>query len=72
MANSLDAEINKYLPFLGNDEKKSLLSTIRSFLTLKKNTGIAAPPDKKPTIDYSAYKFPASKIKFDRDEINER
>jgi len=33
---SLDAEINKFLPLLGNDEKKSLLGVIKSFLNLKK------------------------------------
>lgn len=31
----LDIEIQKYLPLLGNEEKKSLLSVIKSFLNLK-------------------------------------
>jgi predicted transcriptional regulator len=34
---SLDAEINRYLPLLGNEEKKSLLGVIKSFLQLKKD-----------------------------------
>ena len=33
---SLDAEINKFLPLLGNDEKKSILGVIKSFIHLKK------------------------------------
>jgi len=35
-ASALDTEIKKYLPLLGNEEKQSLLSVIRSFLSLKK------------------------------------
>ena len=35
-AKSLDTEIQKYLPLLGNEEKKSLLGVIKSFLNLKK------------------------------------
>ena len=35
---SLDNQIKKYLPLLGNDEKQSLLSVIKSFLTLKDET----------------------------------
>ncbi len=35
-AKSLDAEINRFLPLLGMDEKKSLLSVIKSFISLKK------------------------------------
>src|SRR5580658_679811 len=34
MAQTLDNEIQKYLPLLGNSEKKSLLSVIKSFLSL--------------------------------------
>jgi len=34
---SFDAEINKFLPLLGNDEKKSLLGVIKSFLNLRRN-----------------------------------
>ncbi len=33
---SLDAEINKFLPLLGSEEKKSLLGVIKSFMHLKK------------------------------------
>jgi len=33
----LDSEIQKYLPLLGNEEKQSLLSVIKSFLNLKKD-----------------------------------
>ncbi len=32
---SLDRQINQFLPLLGNDEKKSLLVVIKSFLNLK-------------------------------------
>jgi hypothetical protein len=35
MAQALDNEIQKYLPLLGDSEKKSLLSVIKSFLTLR-------------------------------------
>lgn len=34
----LDKEIKKYLPLLGTEEKESLLSVIKSFLTLKEKT----------------------------------
>ncbi len=33
---ALDSEIQKYLPLLGNEEKQSILSVIKSFLSLKK------------------------------------
>ena len=33
----LDTEIKKYLPLLGNEEKMSLLTVIKSFLNLKKD-----------------------------------
>ena len=36
MATTLDSEIQKYLPLLGSEEKKTILSVIRSFLVLKK------------------------------------
>ena len=42
MAQTIDSEIQKYLPLLGNAEKKSLLSVIKSFLSLK-NDGSEAP-----------------------------
>ncbi len=32
---SLDKEIKNYLPLLGNEEKQSLISVIKSFLKLK-------------------------------------
>jgi len=35
---ALDFEIQNSLPLLGNEEKQSLLSVIRSFLNLKKDT----------------------------------
>ena len=38
MAQALDNEILKYLPLLGNEEKKSLLSVIKSFLSLKNDS----------------------------------
>ncbi len=38
---SLDNEIKKYLPLLGEDKKRSILSDIKSFLTLNvKNEGM--------------------------------
>jgi hypothetical protein len=36
----LDTEINKYLPLLGNEEKMTLLSVIKSFLNLKKENEV--------------------------------
>src|SRR4051812_29624841 len=44
---ALDAEINKYLPLLGNEEKSSLLVVIKSFLSLKKESS--------PSIDVEQY-----------------
>ena len=35
MAQTIDNQIQKYLPLLGNSEKKSLLVVIKSFLSLK-------------------------------------
>ncbi len=35
-AKTIDIEIQKYLPLLGLEEKKSLLSVIRSFIHLRK------------------------------------
>jgi hypothetical protein len=35
MAQTLDNQIRKYLPLLGSAEKKSLLTVIKSFLSLK-------------------------------------
>ena len=35
-AKSLDKEIFNYLPLLGNDEKQTILSVIKSFLKLHK------------------------------------
>lgn len=39
-ANSLDAEIQKFLPYLGTEEKKSILGVIKSFLQLKNDVHI--------------------------------
>jgi len=36
MAQVLDKQIQHFLPLLGNEEKKSLLSVIKSFLNLRK------------------------------------
>jgi len=36
MAKSLDIEIQEYLPFLGNEEKKSILGVMKSFVLLKR------------------------------------
>ena len=38
---ALDFEIQQSLPLLGNEEKQSLLSVIRSFLSLRKEGGNA-------------------------------
>ena len=35
-AQTIDSQILKYLPLLGEDEKQSLLGVIRTFLNLKK------------------------------------
>ncbi len=34
----LDKQIQDYLPLLGNEEKRSLLSVIKSFLSLRKES----------------------------------
>ena len=39
MAQALDKQINSYLPLLGPEEKKSILSVIKSFLSLKQVSG---------------------------------
>ena len=45
---AIDEEIQKYLPLLGNEEKKSLLGIIKSFINLKKdNYEIDAEQDNK-------------------------
>ena len=36
MAQTLDKQILQYLPLLGSDEKRSILSVIKSFVSLKK------------------------------------
>ena len=38
MAKSVDIEIQKYLPLLGTEEKKSILGVIKSFLSIRKET----------------------------------
>ena len=69
--NVYEDEIKRFLPLLGNEEKISLLQTIKAFLHLSKKDAMV--PEKPPTqIDYSKYSFPVSSIKFNRDEINER
>jgi len=40
MAQVLDKQIQDYLPLLGNEEKKSLISVIKSFLNLKKHNEV--------------------------------
>ncbi|CAG5069669.1 hypothetical protein DYBT9623_02405 [Dyadobacter sp. CECT 9623] len=37
-AQTIDSQILKYLPMLGEDEKQSLLGVIKSFLSLKKDS----------------------------------
>ncbi|MCE7058852.1 hypothetical protein [Dyadobacter sp. CY343] len=36
-AQTIDSQILKYLPLLGEDEKQSLLGVIKSFLSLRKD-----------------------------------
>lgn len=69
--NVFDAEIRKYLPLLGNEEKKSLLSIIKNFLHIT-DSNKKSPNPEQSSIDYTKYHFPVSAIKFNRDEINER
>ncbi len=69
-ASAFDAEIRKYLSLLGSDEKKSILDTLKNLVNAASRAKKSEPTP--PSIDYSKYKFPVSKIKFDRDEINER
>jgi len=47
---SLDKQIEDYLPFLGKEEKQSLLSVIKSFMKLKE-TDIPQPHGQRPTIE---------------------
>ncbi len=42
MVQLIDKQINEYLPLLGIDEKKSILSVIKSFLKIKKEQRLAA------------------------------
>ena len=71
-ANIFDAEIRKYLPMLGNEQKKSVLTIIRNFLHIEDPKEKISKPPKSSSIDYTRYRFPVSAIKFNRDEINER
>lgn len=40
MSQVIDKQIYEYLPLLGNDEKKSILTVIKSFLHLKQDNQI--------------------------------
>ena len=71
-ANTFDSEIRKFLPLLGNEEKKSLLTIIKSFLHIEEHSNKDNQNKKTSSIDYTKYRFPVSAIKFNRDEINER
>ena len=71
-ANTFDTEIRKYLPLLGNEEKKSLLTIIKNFLHIEGRSEKISEPHRSSSIDYTKYRFPVSAIKFNRDEINER
>ena len=53
--NTVDEEIEKYLPLLSDEQKEILLEHIKGMI------------DK---VDYTRYRFPVSDIKFDRGEIN--
>ncbi len=72
-ANVIDAEIRKFLPLLGNEDKKSLLTIIKNFLhSDDPNDNKNAQKRNQSSIDYTKYRYPVSVIKFNRDEINER
>ena len=72
-ANAIDIEIRKFLPLLGNEEKKSLLKVIKNFLHMEAAEDKKKGPEKgSSSIDYAKYRYPVSSIKFNRDEINER
>ncbi|MCD6012353.1 MAG: hypothetical protein K0Q79_2215 [Flavipsychrobacter sp.] len=71
--NTFDTEIRKYLPLLGNEEKKSILDIIKKILHIETVARQDNNINKRGThIDYTKYRFPVSDIKFNRDEINER
>jgi hypothetical protein len=71
--NLFDAEIRKFLPLLGNEEKKSILTIIKNFLQKKDQQTDKKQEDQKSSfVDYNKYRYPVSDIKFNRDEINER
>ena len=38
MSQSIEQQIQQYLPLLGNDEKRSVLSVIKSFINLKEKS----------------------------------
>ena len=40
MAQTVDAEIQKYLPLLAVEEKRSILAVIKSFMNLKKGSTV--------------------------------
>jgi len=70
-ANTFDTEIRKYLPLLGNEEKKSLLTIIKNLLHIEDKTKENNNENHgSSSIDYTKYRFPISDIKFNRDEIN--
>ena len=71
-ANTFDAEIRKFLPMLGNEEKQSLLTIIKRFLHIEDHSNKDTQNKKHSSFDYTKYRFPESSIKFNRDEINER
>ena len=71
-ANIFDAEIRKYLPLLGNEEKQSLLTIIKKILHIEEPNEKLPQSPKSSAIDYTKYRFAVSAIKFNRDEINER
>ena len=61
----LDIEINKYLPLLGSNEKKTLITVIQSFLSLQGGLqGISIPESYNREIDdameriYKKYMLP--------------
>ena len=72
--NVIDSEIRKFLPLLGKEDKKSLLTIIKNFLNLKESSDNKRSDEHEDnsSIDYTKYRFPVSDIKFNRDEINER
>lgn len=69
---TLDTEIQKYISLLGTQQKKTLLDTIKGLLHVSGEKKESKSQVSKNSVDYTQYRFPASSVKFNREEINER